>query len=415
MAHLEFDPFRYMGQADPAGSKAAERQLRTRANAARAVTVGDLTVEVVPLDSARALTEAWASLARQTIEPNIFFGPDVMLAAEQHLPEVAGSTLALVWGPRVGNGSRLLALWPMRSARRTPFATFNRGLTQRYASSGAPLLDQRFAIEAASALISGLGELDPHNAGALFQEIALDGAAARTLRAAATLNGLATTELDVHSRACLWPEDGLAAARSSGNKTRREMARQLRGLSRFGDVRLVRAESPQDVRVATEAFLALEASGWKAQRGTSILSQTRDASFYRSMTRALSRSGQIAVNLLEVGERIAAAGLVLKSGGHNWYIKTTYDEALAAYAPGVLLSHEIGLTCLDDTGARFIDSCAVPGHHMIERVWNGRVRIGDLVIAHGAATDQAIAREKARRRSRAVVKRFYYQLRGWPM
>lgn len=417
MAHLEFDPLRYMGLMDPRRGEGPAPYRRQRVAEHRSVLVGDLTVEIRSLAGARSIVAAWDDLARHAAEPNIFHEPAFSLAAEQHLPEAAGQMVALVWGPRGGDGHRLLALWPMQPARRGSIAPLCRGMALRYASSGAPLLDQRFAIEAASALIAGLSELEPASAGLLFQEIALDGHAARALRAAATLNGLTTSELDVHARACLWPADsgGMPAGPRADGKTKREMSRQARGLSKHGDVRIITAQSPEDVRVAMEAYLALEASGWKARRGTSILSQTRDASFYRSMTRALSRSGQVAVHILEAGARIAAVGLVLKSGGHNWYVKTTYDEVLAEHAPGAFLSHQIGQSCIAVPDIAFVDSCAIPGHRMMERIWDGRVRVGDLVIALRPAATGAIAREQARRRTRLIAKRFYYKMRGWPM
>lgn len=416
MAHLEFDPLRYMGLTDPGKGVRAVRD-DTRPAEQRSLPVGDLTVEVRSLAAARTLEADWADLARRAAEPNIFLEPAFALAAEQHLPEAAGQAVALVWGPGGGDGNRLLALWPMQPPRRTAIAPLARGMALRYASSGAPLLDQRFGIEAATALLTGLGELEPAGAGLLFQELALDGHAARILRAAATLNGLAAAELDVHARACLWPADQVGAAGGPRNdgKTRREILRQTRGLARHGDVRMVTAQSPEDVRVAMETFLALEASGWKARRGTSILSQTRDASFFRSMTRALSRREQISVHILEAGSRVAAAGIVLKSSCSTWYVKTTYDEGLAEHAPGVLLSHQIGQASMGVQELAFVDSCAVPGHQMMERVWTGRVRIGDLVVALKPAAASAIAREQARRRTRAIAKRFYYQMRGWPM
>jgi hypothetical protein len=116
---------------------------------------------------------------------------------------------------------------------------------------------------------------------------------------------------------------------------------------------------------------------------------------------------------------------VLTSGGHGWFVKTTYDETLAAHGPGALLGHQIGAQAMvKQTGMKqamtntplgFVDSCAVPGHRMIERLWTGRVRMGDLVIALKPAAANAITREKARRRTRAIAKHFYYSMRGWPM
>jgi Acetyltransferase (GNAT) domain len=422
MAHLELEPLRRMGFVDLARS---HRHAAALKDSSKLTWVGDLLVEVRTLASCRDIIGPWRELAQNACQPNVFFEPDFLLSAVQHLPEAAGHMAMLVWDPRPEGEPRLLAFWPMRKPKIGTSLGLAYGLVSRFASSGAPLLHRDYAVEAACALLACLAAEKTGPAGALFNEIALDGPAARALRAAATLSGLVTSELGTHVRACIWndtagqdvleDQDFVQGQRAGGAKLRKDMGRMAKGLSKHGDVRLLSARSPDDIKDGMELFLALEGSGWKARRGTAILSDVRDAAFFRCLSRALGRQGQMTLHLLEAGHRVASTGLVLTSGDHAWYVKTSHDEALARYSPGALLSHQLGLLAQATPSLHCLDSCALPGHQMIEKVWKGRMRVGDLVIGLTPKADTALWRERLARRIRLAVKRVYYRLRGWSM
>lgn len=408
MAHLELEPLRHMGLlADrPRGLPSAGARMAARS--ASADRIGDLSVEVRPLAACAAIVSQWRRLAERAIEPNIFFEPDFLLSAVRHLPEAQDHLAILVWLPAGRGAQRLVGFWPFREARRPRLMPLHAGLRSRFAASGAPLLDRSLPVETASALVQAALRHGDREVGLAFPQLPLDGAAARSLRAACLLAGLSAAELDPHLRACVWGEAGPAEA----GRVAREARRGLRQLSAHGDVSLVSATDPPAVREATELFLALEASGWKALRGTALLSNPRDAAFFRSMSRALSRSGGIEVHLLQAGARVAAAGVVLRSGEQAWYVKTSHDESLASAGPGAILSRQIGVAFGCRPNITLLDSCAIPGHAMIERIWPGRLRIGDLFIGEAPSLGRVVARETLRRRLRAAVKAAWYRLRG---
>ena len=416
MAHLELEPLRRMGFVDLAKS---HRHAAAQKASSRLTWAGDLLVEVRTLASCRDITGPWRELARDACQPNVFFEPDFLLSAVQHLPEAAGYMAMLVWDPRLDGEPRLLAFWPMRTQKIAGVLGLAHGVASQFASSGAPLLHRHYAVEAACALLTCLAAEKTGPAGVLFNEITLDGPAARALRAAATLSDLTTSELGTHVRACLWNDmqgDDIAQHKIvSGAKLRKDMGRMAKGLSALGDVRLLSAHAPDDIKDAMELFLALEGSGWKARRGTAILNDARDAAFFRCLSRALGRQGQMTLHVLEAGHRVASAGLILTSGDHAWYVKTSHDEALARHSPGTLLSHHIGLLAAMSPSLQCLDSCALPGHQMIEKVWKGRVRVGDLVIGLTPQADMALHREKLARHMRLMAKRIYYRFRGWSM
>ena len=98
--------------------------------------------------------------------------------------------------------------------------------------------------------------------------------------------------------------------------------------------------TPVEIPRATEDFLALEASGWKAQRGA-LLGHPSLATFVRSATRLLAREGKCQIHSLELDGKPIAMGVVIESGGRAYFWKIAYDEAWRAQAPGVQLVYAL--------------------------------------------------------------------------
>ena len=69
------------------------------------------------------------------------------------------------------------------------------------------------------------------------------------------------------------------------------------------------------------------------------------------------------------------------SGPGGFTFKIAYDESLAKFSPGVLLE----LDNLEDVHRRpeirWMDSCAMPGHFMIGRLWRERRTLQTLWIS----------------------------------
>ncbi|RAI27127.1 hypothetical protein CH340_24650 [Rhodoplanes serenus] len=94
----------------------------------------------------------------------------------------------------------------------------------------------------------------------------------------------------------------------------------------------------------------------------------------------MAAAGAARVARLRLGDRTVAAGIVLVAGPTAWFWKTAYDEALARYSPGVLLALDLSAALLDDPQIGLVDSCAVAGHPMIDRLWGGRRTLSDRLI-----------------------------------
>ena len=164
-----------------------------------------------------------------------------------------------------------------------------------------------------------------------------------------------------------------------------------------------------------ERFLALEASGWKGNRGTALLCDPSLATFARAMVRHIARRGRCRIDALELDGKPVAMGIVLSAGCKSFYWKTCYDEAYARFSPGVLFSLEMTQSVFE-SGAEMIDSCAIEGHPMIDHLWREREEIADFIIpspaASPAAFGLAVQSEEGKRAARKLIKSAWYFLRG---
>lgn len=114
---------------------------------------------------------------------------------------------------------------------------------------------------------------------------------------------------------------------------RRDLRRRRRRLAEEGQVWL---DVREDVTRLDEA-LALEHSGWKRERGSSILSDPQTTAFYTEVARWAARTGRLRLSFLRVGDRAVATHLALEEGGVYLPLKGGFDPAFAAHSPGKLI------------------------------------------------------------------------------
>ena len=170
----------------------------------------------------------------------------------------------------------------------------------------------------------------------ILRAIALDGAAMRAFREELRRDGLRPKLLQSHLRAAL---DATRDAdellqEALGAKKLKELRRQRNRLAEHGAVHFDIARTPEDVAAAVETFLQLEASGWKAKRGTALVQDEGDAAFIRRAAVALAATGQCEIISLFAGETPVAAGIVLRHGDRAFFFKLGVDERFAKYLAG---------------------------------------------------------------------------------
>ncbi|MGH9348217.1 MAG: GNAT family N-acetyltransferase [Vicinamibacterales bacterium] len=97
---------------------------------------------------------------------------------------------------------------------------------------------------------------------------------------------------------------------------------------------------PGESDAALDAFIQVEASGWKGRHGTALALNRRTGAFFRAYSRLAAEAGTLRLFFLRIGGAIAAAQIAVDVYGRLWVLKIGYDEALARCSPGFLLTAE---------------------------------------------------------------------------
>ena len=339
-----------------------------------------LTVEQADLRTLLGYQEAWARLAAEALDPNIFLDPAFALPLVQHIGPSQRPLFILVWQESdTTSFGRLVGLLPI-SKRIVPGDRVARGFAHEQICLGQPLLDRELADAAWKTLLDWLGA--GHARLALrLRRIPRDGLFFQRL-IEPTL-GTTGHMLGEHRRACLHAREPAAVttvASFRSAKRRKESRRLRRRLADCGDRTYSSAATPTEIKHATERFLALEFNSWKGTRGNALLEDAGLATFTRSMTRLMAEDGKCRIDSLEIDGRPVAMGIVVTSHGRAHFWKTAFDERYAALSPGVQLTLELTETQLADPGVRLTDSCAAPDHPMIDRVWPDRLALVDVMV-----------------------------------
>lgn len=326
----------------------------------------------------------WIALAERAVEPNGYYLADWERAVDAFATGRSGvSALTAFGSPAADAGAApaLIGLAPVISiwrAHRLPLPILVSA--DPYGTLGTPLLDRAAASDAAHALLN-----HARRAGAralLLRDITLDGKALAAFTAAMARDGLEPRLLSARARACLdaTQDADTLLQEALGSRKLKELRRQRRRLADHGPLRFEVARTPDEVGRALETFLTLEASGWKAQRGTALLQDAGDSRFIRTAAPMLAKTGAFEVVSLHAGTTPVAAGTVIRHQDRAFYFKLGIDETFAKVSPGVQLTLDLTHHLCADPFIAMVDSTADAGHTMIEPIWRGRLRIGNVLL-----------------------------------
>ena len=353
-----------------------EGATQARASAAAAVDWLPPLADIPPRD--------WRALSERAVEPNGYYLPEWALAVNASARDRTGSSALAAWSdaPLAYDGpARLIGLLPVISlwrAQKIPLPALVSA--QPYGTLCTPPLDRDAAESAAEQLMREARKAGAH--ALILRDMSLDGNAMRSFAEVLRRDGMRPRLLQSHLRACLDArrDAGELLAEALGAKKLKELRRLRHRLAGHGAIRFEIARTQADVAAALEAFLALEASGWKGKRGTALLQHEGDAAFVRRASAALTETGQCEIVTLHAGDTAIAAAIVLRHQDRAFYFKLGIDERFAKYSPGVQLTLELTRHLCADPAIASVDSTAGPDHPMINPIWRGRLAIGDVLI-----------------------------------
>lgn len=384
-----------------------------------------LSVTTQRCDPATALAvhgTAWRDLEAEALHGSPLFGADLMAVATANFAqEAARLELVLVWAEGSGGGRRLIGLCPFtrHHGRWLVPAPVFRPWHHDFCFMSLPLVHRDHAHAAFDGLIRWMDDETGGNATLLLEKCPAQGEFFAALEQYLVGTGRAYRHFGHHRRAVLEggeTADAYLRAAMPGKK-RKELRRQRNRLADSGEVvfsTLTRGGSPEAVADWCAEFMALEDAGWKGRRGTAIARVDGLDHFLPEALAVEARRGDLLFWKLAHGGRPVAMTFAIRRGGRAWLLKIAHDEALARHSPGVLLMHDVTEDLLGDPTIAWVDSCALPDHPMINRIWRDRFAVSDLLIAGRSMTVpfEFICRlENARRTMRGSAVQIYRSFR----
>ena len=334
------------------------------------------------------------ALALDAAEPNAFYAPDMLVAALDHLD---GKHQVHVI--EAVAGEELIGLLPVvRHARhgRLPIGCVGNWMHD-HCFLGTPIV--RRGVEQA-AWRSFLAQLDdaPWAKGFLhLQGMDAAGANAAALEAMCGQQRRGWREVHRYERAML--QSDLDAERYWDTQVRAKKRKELRRLrKRLGELGTVEQRLLSEETQLPEwidAFLALEAAGWKGKQGTALSCSPNDSAFFRAACVNAFRGGRLHMLRLDLDGQPIAMLVNFRHGEGAFSFKIAIDEALGRFSPGVLIEIANLHAVQNDPAIAWMDSCAAPGHPMIDSLWAERRTIVQYRVALRGTGMKGIRRKAA--------------------
>lgn len=332
-----------------------------------------LTVRVVdPLALSEEMAAAWDALAAEASEPNPFAERWCLQSALHLFDPDRRARLVIVQSGRDGP---VIGTMPLAAATRYGRLPLRHvaGWAHPNHFHGAPLVRAGFESLFWSILLGWCDASPWARTLVHLPRLTEDGPLHRALVDVARARGGEVVIVHREERALLEsdlsPEAYWDAAVRA--KKRKELRRQASRLADQGQVAFRRWQSGEALDPWLDAFLAIEAGGWKGRAGSAIASHGDTEAWFRAVLGGAADAGKLDLRALDLDGRPLAmlVNFLCPPGGFSF--KTAFDEDYARFSPGVLLQ-QANLDLLDDARIAWVDSCAAPDHPMIDSVWRER-------------------------------------------
>ncbi|MBX3579623.1 MAG: GNAT family N-acetyltransferase [Rhizobiaceae bacterium] len=347
---------------------------------------------IYPASAGFDLVEELDHLAARTIESNVFFNPRFLAPAMPRLEDREVRLAVIRDGDEEKSRLRLLVPFSVERPAVPLGVSVMRTWSSPFGPLGTPLVDRDDPAGVIEDFFSMLAR--PHlklPKVFVLPDMRLDGPVATLLRSVAESRGLPLVTTNQVERPFLESEldAEIYLKRALSSHHLREFRRLRRRLAEKGVVEHHVARGEDEVRLGIEAFLTLEAAGWKGRERTAMAIDRYRAAFAREAVHRLAELDMCRIHSLTLDGQVIACLIVFVEAGVAYTWKTAYDEAYAAWSPGTLLMLDVTAQHLDDPNIVTTDSCAVPDHPVMSRIWTERKPIGTVVIGLTPDADRA--------------------------
>ena len=354
-----------------------------------AASAAPLTVRVVdPLALSPPLAAAWDAVAQEASEPNPFAERWCLQSALHLLDPERQTRLVMVRDGADGPVIGVMPLAPATHYGRLPLR-YVTGWSHPNHFLGLPLVRAGFESLFWSILLGWCDAAPWARTLVHVPRLTEGGPLHRALVDVARVRGAEAETVHREERALLEsslsPEDYWDGAVRA--KKRKEHRRQANRLAEQGAVAFRRWSAGEPVEPWIDAFLDLEARGWKGRAGSALASHGETEAWFRAILSGAAAAGKLGMRALDLDGRPLAmlVNFLCPPGGFSF--KTAFDEDFARFSPGVLLQ-QANLDLLDDDRIAWVDSCAAPGHPMIDSVWRERRALVWVNVPLGGTGDR---------------------------
>lgn len=281
--------------------------------------------------------------------------------------------------------------------------------------AGTPLVDSARAVPALRSMLRAAHREAAAKA-LLFRGMEADGGLIQAIADAAEAEGTAWAVVRTYERAALVPQGSFGdwLASNFSRKRRKELNRLRVRLAEAGRLESLAWRPGMAVEPWLHQFCAVERAGWKGRAGTALACDPRSMNFVAAAIGRMAERGEMGFWKIALDGRPVAMLFAIIEGGRAWLLKIAYDEGLARYSPGVLVLLDATEDLFRRGDIALADSCAEPGHPMIDNVWRGRIAIADVLIgtpgASAGVCAAIFAAERLRLAVRGAAKRLYHRL-----
>lgn len=126
---------------------------------------------------------------------------------------------------------------------------------------------------------------------------------------------------------------------------------------------------PIDLEAELSDGFALEASGWKGEAGTAIVSDLATEAFYREIAAEFDDRGELRMNSIQLDGKPVAFSVCIEHGNRLYSLKSGFDEGFRKLVPGLVLQVSI----IEDCFERGLDAYELLGN---ETEWKRKLATG---------------------------------------
>jgi hypothetical protein len=334
----------------------------------------------------------WQSLASAAADANAFYESWMLLPALRSYHSEGDFRFVLVFGPdpeRPSGPAVLYGFFPFERSpkyRGVPCPVLKL-IKHKYMELCTPLVRRDLVAECVTLLLDWLETKDCDAPLVEFRFLAGEDRATQEIHSQIYQRRTPSYQSECSARALFRPaaDAEIFLNFALNGKRRKEFRRLEKRLSESGRLEYRALRASEDPAPWIEWFLGLEAKGWKGEEGSAMALHDDRRRYFEEISTGAHKCGKLMMLGLFLDDRPVALKCNFLTGRGSFAFKIAFDEEFARSSPGVLLEIENVRRLHEIRELSWMDSCAIPKHFMINRLWPDRRTIDTFVVSTGKA------------------------------